>query len=569
VRRSIQSRSSWRRVPIPELAEDAEGHLRAVRLNSLGSLYFSAKHLLNYSRLTTLHKQLCASLESEHLFLVMEVPMSHFKTRLGIALSIWWALPFTDEDEKFMRDLGYGDSWIRYMRAMHNQNTRTLVTHEIAEQAAAIGRDVDATYENNDLFRKVFAEIIPDRSCTWTNHHKFQKRLPGADATTGTFEYRGVGQALQGIHVNSVVQDDNFGKEAQTSLLKGDGRVVDDLIRWHQQVGTRFDPIVKKARRQLVIGNAWAHHDLNAYIKANQPEFKFETHSAQGGCCKVHPEGKPILPSEWTMELLQRERERLGKYDYSHFYLNIRTLPEEQLFDVDCLNYFKFKKSRPELRDDDLRNILLLEHEVKNGEVINDFQPGGLIKRIIVDPNHAKKVKRTEHVIWGLGYDPETKRIYLLSLYAEDSKYSDLVEEIYRTAKRWQVDSVWMGELSYELLAFYLGQREREEVEYQRRRKVKNISTLTINTFPDDHSQTGMKNRIEALEPLIRGEQIWAHRYQEKFISQLGDYPTGALDTLDVLGNFPETISVEYGVDEFMEEQRSAFLNRGSGEGGY
>jgi hypothetical protein len=555
----------WKILPVPDISDDYDGHFRAIRLNSLGSLYWFTKYTLGKNRLTTLHKYLCRSLESEHLFSVMEVPMSHFKTTLGIGLSIWWALPYSDSDEENMRQLGCGDAWIRFMRAMHNQNHRTLVCHEIAEQAAAIGKSVDEAYENNDVFMHTFREVLPDRGCTWTNHHKFQKRLPGGDPTTGNFEYRGVGQALQGIHVNSIIQDDNFGREAQTSLLKGDGRIVRDLVDWHKQVGTRFDPLVKQARRQLVIGNAWAHADLNAWIKKYQPEFKFETHSAEGGCCKLHPAGKPILPTEWTIELLHKEKGRLEagegqKGDYEHFYLNLHTLPWEKIFDVKCLNYFKFKQSRPDLPLHDLRNILLLEHKVQDGEVVEDLQPGGLILRMIVDPNHAKKVNRIEHIIWIVGYDSESTRIYLMSLWAEDSKYSDLVEEIYKTAKRWKLDNFWMGTLASELLEFYIQQRDRiEEPKFR----------LNVNTFPDDDSQAAMKNRVESLEPILRGRQLWVHESQKKFVNQLDNYPAGAVDTLDVLGNFTETIEVVHGADKFLQEQQTAFVNRGSGAGGY
>lgn len=564
--------TQWRVLPVPDVADDYDAHFLAIRLNSLGSLYWFAKYVLGYTRLSTLHKHLCKSLENPHLFLVMEVPMSHFKTRLGIALSIWWALPFNDSDEREMRKLGYGDSWIRYMREIHDQNMRTLICHEIAGQATAIGRDVDAVYEHNDVFRNVFREIIPDKECIWNNATKYQKRLPGADASTGTFEYRGVGQTLQGIHVKGVICDDIFGREAQVSVLRGDGKVARETISWFQQVGTRYDPQVKKDRRQLVIGNPWCHGDINAWIRANLPDFDFENHDAEGGCCELHPKGKPILPSEWTLELLHKEKLRLDasgtKGDYEHFYRCMHVLPGERLFDPDWLRKFKFKQSRPELKLDDPRNILLLEHGFY-GETIPDFQPGGLMMRMIVGPNDAKSANRTEHIIWVVGYDVETTRIYLMSLYAEDSNYSDLVEEIYKTAKRWRLDNFWMGERTAELLDFYLKQRDREEIEIQRRRRVKVPQGLTVNTFPDDDSPTGVKNKIEALEPLIRGNQVWMHESQKKFLTQIEMYPGGAIDTLAVLATFPETIQVVHGANEFLEAQRDAFVNRGSGAGGY
>jgi hypothetical protein len=59
---------------------------------------------------------------------------------------VWWSLPFTESDEEAMRKLGYRDPWIRWMKAAHDQNMRTLVTHEIAEQAAhAVRKDLGST----------------------------------------------------------------------------------------------------------------------------------------------------------------------------------------------------------------------------------------------------------------------------------------------------------------------------------------------------------------------------------------------------------------------------------------
>ena len=562
----------WRILPVPEVGDDYDGHFRAVRLNSLGSLYWFAKHCVGYTRLTTLHKQLCKSLENEHLFLVMEVPMSHFKTRIAIALSIWYALPFNDYDERHMRELGYGDEWIRYMRKIHDQNHRTLVTHEIASQATNIGRDVDHCYENNDTFRATFKEIIPDRDCTWNNSEKFQKRVRGGDASTGTFVYRGVGQALQGIHVNSIIQDDNFGKEAQDSLLRGDGRVVEDLIKWHKQVGTRFDPKVGKDRRQVIVGNKWAALDLNGWIKKNQPEFKFETHSAEGGCCKLHPEGKPILPSEWTIELLHKERDRLGKLDYSHFYLNMAMLPEEQLFGTDWLREYRFREANPRFSKDDLRNALMIEHSVYEGTALKDLMAQILEITIIVDPNHAKKVKREKHVIWSIGFDPERSLIYLLSLWQKDSTYSALVEEMYRQYGNWtmrnglkqfKTPNVYMGKTAKELLSFYLTERDKREA-----------IPLDISELEDDHSLAAMKNRIESLEPIFKSNQIWCNPgqgQQKEFVEDYENYPAGKLDALDVLGHYSKIVEISDNKQarDFLRQQMADFQGRQSGIAGY
>jgi len=568
----------WKILPVPPVADDYELHFRNTRLNSLGSLYWFAKNVIGFSRLTALHKGLCKTLESEFLMLVMQLPMSHYKTSLGISLSIFWALPFSERDEEHMRELGYGDEWVRYMKAIHDQNTSTLVTHEIADQAANIGRAVDRVYENNDVFRQVFRDILPDRDCTWNNMHKFQARLPKAyaDATTGTFEYRGVGQALQGIHVKNQINDDNVGREAQQSVLRGDGKVMRSTISWFQQCGTRFDPNVGKARRQAVLGNPWCHGDLNWWIKENMPEFIFETHSAEGGCCKKHPAGKPILPEAWPMELLQREKKRLEASgnvgDYEHFYLCRHKLVGESIFDATWLREYRFREADPRFSKDDLRNALMVEHKVYEGTALKDFMAATLEIAIIVDPNHARKNKREKHVIWSIGFDPESSRIYLLSLWQKDSTYSVLVEEMYSQYANWtmrnglkqfKTPTVYMGKTARELLAFYLSERDKRE-----------RIPLQIEEFEDDDSLAAMKNRIESLEPTFKAAQIWCNPeqgQQKEFVEDYENYPAGKLDALDVLGHYPRVVEIgdSKNARKFLQDQMAEFQGRQSGIAGY
>ena len=558
----------WRLLPLPDSREKPEQYRAAVRLNSLGSLFFFAHYTLKKDRLKKLHREMCASLETEDLHLVLEEPMGHFKTTIGsIALPMWWALPFTEVDEIQMRHLGYGDEWIRFMKAIHNPNTRTLITHEIEQRAIDMGKEVNHAYEDNDLFRAVFTEILPDTSCPWNDHSKLHKRdkSKSSDATTATYTYRGVGQALQGIHPDSIIQDDNFGKAAQDSMLRGDGRVVEDLIRWHRQLSTRLDN-TRDGRvlgRQLVIGNRWGHADLNSWIRENQPHFKFETHDAEGGCCALHPAGKPIFPEEWPMEALMQKRSDLGPYDYAHMYRNQSVLPEECIFKPEWLRYFRFKQSQPNLEIDDPRNILLIEHEVYDGKVREDLQPGTLTMRMIVDVAHAKKIKRCDHCILVVGYDPESSLLYILDLWAEATQYSELVAMIYKTARRWNLKEFWLETVAAQnILKFYLDEKNERE----------NLS-LRVNELPYDNSENAKKNRIESLEPLLRNAQIWAHRSAAKWTHQVCSYPAGLVDVLDTMGYVPKILDVGYSKKElmaFLSAQQENFTNRTTtGAGGY
>jgi hypothetical protein len=812
----------WKVLPI--VTNDSDAYRDSVRLNSLGSLFFFAHFVLKKERLAKLHWQMCQSLETEDLHLLMEISMGHFKSTVGTeALSMWWALPFTGRDEFMMREIGYSDEWIRWMKAAHDQNARTLITHEIEARAISMGKAVDEHYVNNDIFRFVFSDILPDNSCTWNDHTKFHKRmrLTGGDLTTGTYEYRGAGQALQGIHVTGIINDDSVGKAAQSNMLRGDGTIMEDLYRWWKQSTTRFDSASFTKTgigKQLIIGNRWGHADLNSLIRKNHPEFKIESHSAEGGCCQLHPMGKPIFPEEYSMERLQHERATLGAYDYcfppqapvlmsdwseksiseikvgdevvgykkghgndgkkrqqryhltkskvlatgtrnawvvkarlasgrtvectsdhkwfvsnswrtqtpylplnigrdlvsvytptsqptpdqqrdfdwlggmmdgegsvnpstislaqsnirnpdvckeidevcarlgisyhkqiakggfsgskmseyrvlrggrslmirllrdakmakskrfveklwsrpgrvceqdgldrvvsiepiaemtvhnittetgnfvsygyatknSHFYLNQSVLPEECIFKPEWLRYFSCKQSRPDLGLSDLRNMLLLEHEVYDGKVLDDVASGALTLRMIVDLAHAKKRKRCDHVILVAGYDPESDRIYLMDIWAEATGYAELVEQIYKIGHHWFMRDFWLETVGAQnILKFYLEERNQREEK-----------PLYVNELPYDNSENAKINRIEALEPAFKNGQIWCQRWQKKFTEEYNSYPAGLVDVLDVLGYLPGTLEMirRRGVMEAMERQKQDFTSRVVGPGGY
>jgi hypothetical protein len=239
----------------------------------------------------------------------------------------------------------------------------------------------------------------------------------------------------------------------------------------------------------------------------------------------------------------------------------------------DYLRFFTFAPSHPELPLTDTRNILLLRHMAKEGETTEDISPGILELRVLVDPCDAykKKNKRTKHVIWVVGYNPETQAIYLLSRWAEDSTYSTLVDEMYSASYRWtkhvagdprrpQAPVVYMGKRGREILSFALDQRARREVG----------RPIVIQEFEDDPSITAMTNRIESLEPIFRGQQIWCHTGDTEFIAAFENYPAGSPDELDVLGYLPMTLHLGDSKSmEYLAEQRDAFIGRNSGNAGW
>jgi hypothetical protein len=513
---------SWR---ILKLCGDPAADEIAVRLNSLGSLFFFLHYTLKRDKLSTIHKLVCKSLERERLRLVLELPRNHYKTTIvAEGLPIWWALPFTENDEYLMRRMGYGDSWVNWMHYAHDADTSTLLIAETEKNTVLNGTLVDHHYQNNERFRHIFPEIIPDGTTTWNTEIKIHRRSAhGQVRKEGTYHYRGVGQAVTGLHPARAIEDDLFGLEAQQSEA-----VAEATIRYHRMLGG-----VIGNGDNVVDGNRWSVADLDGWIRENDKTFVVESHSAEGGCCELHPSGEALFPEEWPMERLLYQRARMGDYDYSHQYLNVPLLQSDIVFRAEWLRYYRFKQSNPNKPLDDPTNFLLVEHEVYNGKAREDIDCGVLDLRIIVDPNHAGKRGRCAHAISVIGYDQETQRFYLLDEWSKSCGYRDFCEEIYATAYKWGLFDVWIETVAAQVyLKLYL-----EELNLRKSKR------LRFHDLPLDNRAAAKDRRIESLEPYIRNEQFWMHQSHSIARKQLLGYYRGKdmdVDLIDTLGYAPQ-----------------------------
>jgi hypothetical protein len=494
----------WTYLDVPK---EPERHNAAVRLNALGSLFYFSKFVLRRDRLSdTLHYKIAQSLEREHLHLVLEIPRDHLKTTLVTeSLSMWWSLPYTETDEAMMRALGYDDAWIRWMKRAHNINNRTLIVSENEPNAIRFGRRIDSHYYSNSLFRSIFKEILPDASCSWNDRSKTQKR-DASGIGEGTYDLLGVGGAVQSRHYDRIIQDDIFGRDAKNSEL-----VANDVIEYHRLLAGVFDHEVaaKEMGDEVVVGNRWSYYDLNGWIRENDKKNKwqFETHDAEGGCCADHPAGTPIY---FTPELLDEVRERFTVEDYSHQYRNLAVLPGEQPFKAEWLRYYElYEGNRNGIK------AAFIRHNVYDGKTIGDLPVYLLTRKLIVDPNHSEEKGRSAHAIVVEGYDSESNNEYHLDEWAKSSSYDELVVNIYKLARRWRLDTIYLEKIAAQQLLRY-------PLEYRARIEHMN---LKINYLTPSRSANFKDDLIRAMEPSFRNSKYWCRTDQRMFLDQYRTYP--------------------------------------------
>jgi hypothetical protein len=554
---------------IPIVGTVSRDTLRAIhRINSFGSLfYFSAvtlgKHKLqrNPDITKNLHYQMCKSVEKDGVQDVIEIPRDHFKSTIySECFPMWRALPFTTQDELVFRKIGYGDEFIQWMYRAHRQNYRWLLISEIISNAIKLGVKVSNHYVNNQMFRWVFKEIIPDASCTWTANSLHHKRTPDASGHgEGTYDFMGVGAALQSRHYDGIIQDDLIGKKAMNSET-----VLADTIEYHKLLVGAMDADHTSGNRdndELIVGNRWAYNDLNSYIRQNEDYFNFTTHSALGGCCKLHPYGTPIFPEAFDIRKLERWKKRLGTYLFSCQFLNVPINPAEVKFSKKDLRYFEFGYDQSGSVTDKKRRVTI-KHHVHEGDVMLDVLPRTLRRFMILDPNHSGNEGRCRHAITVTGVMDDPRRIYLLDVWAKSVGTDSLISTMLHMAYAWKLEEIWMETIAAQkylkyhldyvlkvgLSAVFSGEENYTE-------KIAWCKKLVIKELKTPKTKNAKQMRIDGLGPIIERNELWVNTHgQQEFMEELESYPNGQLrDVLDTLGYGPQVWGFEV-ADKDIEE---------------
>lgn len=556
---------------IPPIHSDAETLRIIHRMNAFGSLYYFATQILGKDRFQTnpdpvknLHYQMCRVVEKDGLKEVIEIPRGHYKSTVySECYSLWRALPFGPQDEEYMRALGYGDRFIQWMYYVHNQDIKILVISEIIGNAIKLGMRLTGHYSNRPIFRQVFPEIIPDASCIQNKESFHQMRTAEGKAKNegeGTFDFFGVGSALQSRHYDLVIQDDLVGKEAyesETTMAK--------TIDYHKLLVGAFDADVNDGGRdndEIVVGNRWSYKDLNSYIRTNEQYYNFTTHSALGGCCSNHPILSPIFPEAFNLEKLSRYKKRLGQYLFSCQYLNTPLNPAEVKFQLKDLRRYEFIKdptytfqdaglfNKTEIRT---RQRVMIRHKIKDGDVEEDIAPRNLKRYMIVDPNHSGNEGRCRHAITVTGIAEDPRRVYLLDVWAKACGTDEFINVMLHLAVEvWKLDCIYMETIAAQkYLKYHLEYKIKEEARSDPR-----YANLTIKELKTPKTANAKKMRIEGLGPIFERGEFWVNAVgQDEFYEEFEAYPAGKLvDVLDTLGYGPQVWDFDTNTDEIEKE---------------
>lgn len=410
---------------------DAEA-IKKLREAGKKSLFFLARGILGFGDLDkSIHKPVCDTLQDykAHSKSIIILPRDWFKSTLGsIAYPIW--------------------------RAINDPNVRGLIVQNSHSNACKKLQAIKQIFEKNQLFRALYADILPDSSCRWSSECLTVKRS-GAHPE-GTFEAAGTGTAVTSRHYDFIIEDDTVApeKDALKGMIQQPTQLeIEKAIGWHK-VAMPLQLHPTKSHR-IVIGTRWAERDLIGWIIKNEPNYKIITRKAR--------ENGKVVWERFDAETLKAIEHILGPYMFAALYMNEPTEAINQVFHRDWIIYYD----------------RMTRGEGNRMVYCTSVDPAASDTEGSSDPDY--------NVVLTTGIDPQTEYIYVVKYTRARMNPGELINAILDHQAIYKPVVVKIESIAYQITLNYWLKRTREklgrrfyveEVKHGRRSKVDRIRGL-------------------------------------------------------------------------------------------
>jgi len=481
--------------------------MREIRVRSLLSLFYFSKVVLGFRLITpSLHLLLCLSLQRLRTKQVWELPRGHFKTTVASkSYPVWLALPMTDSDVDYAirTNLASETEALRF-QSLHDPNLRILLVSGVDENAKKILRSTRYQFEQNQILRGVWPEVLPESNAKWNDSELCLKR--SLNFSESTFEAIGVGNALQSRHYDLIIEDDLVGKEAADSET-----VMKRVIEYHVLLEGAYDR--PETASSLVIGNRWSFSDLNSWIRENEPEYEFHTRSAI-------EDGQSIFPERFSVPDLRRIERKQGSYVYSCQYLNNPIAPGAHDFEPEWLKRFKLIE---ELDANGRKTKRLVAEDNKSVffDQLNRF--------ILIDPAREGKSSKARNAVLVVGVDKDDNH-WIIRTWAEKTSTDRMMQrgfEFYETYRAQKCGIEGYGGDAH--LKNYMA--------YKARTEHKRMNLIVFNKS----TTKSKEERIRACQPRFETGKVYLIDTDTEFFNEYISFPSGVtVDLLDAYSHSDE-----------------------------
>ena len=455
-------------------------HIRKLRELSKRDLYVFAKGVLGFDWLVPhIHLPVCNQLQ-------------RYKTliRQGFILPRGW-LKTTVCSEAY-------PLW----RAIRDPNFRSLLVQNTFTNAVQKLGVIKKIVEQNELFRALFPEILPNKTCTWKAEALCLNR-PGT-YDTSTFEAAGVWTQVTSRHYDLITEDDTVAPELDDlgeSNLCPKKEDVDQAIGWHRLVTPLL--VSPGESQNIVVGTRWFEKDLLSWVKANEPQFAFISRAClENSNGEADENGKITYKERFDKKVLEGLRASLGPYMFSCLYLNKPVRSTDMVFQPEWVQYY--------------------ETPPKDLICYTTVDPAG-------DPADSKG-KPDFNVVLTCGKCFRTGRVYVLEYKRERCSPGRLLDMLFDQVVKWNPVKVGLETTQYQKsLKYWIKEKSlKENVFFE-------VQSLT-------HTKRSKFERIKGLQPVFSNGMILIKSHMTVLLNEMLAFPLGEFD--DVLDDLASQLEL-------------------------
>jgi predicted phage terminase large subunit-like protein len=443
--------------------------LAELKRQSKADFYFFAKSILGFDWLVPhIHLPICELMEdyetNNRLRIVL--PRSWLKSTLcTIAYPIWRAI----------RDPN--------IRVCVVQNSHTNATKKLAV--------IRGKFESCPLFRALFPELLPDKTCTWTNDSLCIKRT--TQNAESTFEAAGTRTKLTSRHYDLIIEDDTVAPDlddmTEGALLPSE-EDVQQAIGWHRNA---LPLLVDSKRGQiLIVGTRWFEKDLISWNTENEPQYKGYMRAVRETNGIPDESGELTYPERFDAQVLKELHQAMGDYLYSTLYMNKPIRSTDMTFQPHWFKYY-------------------------------DVEPRDLICYTTVDLAGDPAEQKGDpdwNVVMTCGKDLMSGKIYVLNYFRARCTPSELIQAVFEHVRMYKPVKVGIESVQYQSsMLYWVRERMRQDNLYFM------VEGMT-------YGKRSKNSRISSLQPLVQAGLLLFRPHHRPLVTELLAFPLAAYDDL-------------------------------------
>ena len=451
---------------------------------ALKSTYFLCKVVLGYSKLNVrVHLPMCEFIDQTEQYIrrMMLMPRTHFKTTI-------WTIGHTIK------------------LVCNDPNVRILMIADTGTNASRFMQEIQQHFEFNEVFRWIFAELIPDNFTTtrWSQYEMMVKRT--LIAREPTIDAIGALGGSESRHYNHIKADDLVTEKCIRSNVE-----MDKVIKW---AGGLESLLISQREDKIdFVGSRKKKSDL---YEAQETMYGLGMEQLEIGFCAYAKgelavftrgaieNGKTIFPEQITMRFLMR----LRKTDPQRYHAQYANSPKGtglNTFEIESLRFFKW------LPDQRIKCI-------EDGKIIFEQSVWGMDRIILFDPSVAEQQSSSEQAILVVAKGAGPLR-FVIETHIGHFLPDEAIDLLFELDKKWHPQMVSIEKRGFQgWVKYWL--RDRAELT--------GLPYPPVVEWPADgaaNSQWAKEEHIRSMQPMIRSNYLWVHESHTELIDQIEFYP--------------------------------------------